>query len=161
MPAPRPDRSPSPAQAPPSAAFGLFVRAVEGHVVSRYHAGAGPYPSIGVRDEPAQIEERDDPKRPGGKIKTIVGTGRRLVWDTKTIHALTHAEIDRFGNLYARHLREGALTKASAEEYDAQVATSRAAKAEAVEKAKTAAEEAARAKAAEDTSTPALAPEKG
>lgn len=71
--------------------FGLFVRAVEGHLVTRYGAG------INI-----------------GATKNADGT---YSWDTKTVHAITHSEAQRFAREYGRAIDDGALVKVDAEDF--------------------------------------------
>jgi len=61
-----------------SAVFAMFVKAVEGAMVRRY----GTKLNIGV---------------------TANGKGS-VKWDTETIHALTHDEVNQHGHLYTREI---------------------------------------------------------
>lgn len=79
----------------------LFVSSVEGKPVTRF--GAGPLALIGAHFE-----------------------GRTIVYQPRRVVGLSRDEIDRYGDHYARTLREGGLTARTREEYDAQQAAQEA-----------------------------------
>ena len=86
---------PTPATAPGSP-FVLFVSSIEGHLVQRY--GLAPHNPIGAR--------YDDKGAP--------------VWELDHVAALSAGEVAQYGHLYERAIREGALKRRSAIEWDAQ-----------------------------------------
>lgn len=65
---------------------------------------------------------------------TADGKGN-ITWDTKTIHAITRAEMVTAGAKYRRAIDDGALKQCSREEWEAQRAAHLKAKKEAAEKA--------------------------
>ena len=83
-------------------AFALFVSGVEGHLVTRFGAGARGAPSfIGAR--------------------RAAGDPTQILWDTELIVALTTQEVARYRREYDRALDAKALRRRTEKEYLAQL----------------------------------------
>lgn len=118
--------------------FARFFRAVEGKVAPRYGTATATSPNLWI----------------GARR----GEGATIVWDTKTIHPITHREAQRFAREYNRLVRDKALVECTLADWQKQQKESKEAKRKAQEKANAEAAKAAEAQRAADQAAKTEAP---
>lgn len=118
--------------------FARFFRAVEGKVAPRYGTATATSPNLWI----------------GARR----GEGTTIVWDTKTIHPITHREAQRFGREYDRLVRDKALIEVPQSEWEKQRKDATDAKKKAQEKADAEAKKDAEAQRAADQAAKTEAP---
>lgn len=110
--------------------FARFFRAVEGKLAPRYGTATATSPNLWIG------ASRDDKGQ--------------LVWDTKTIHPITHREAQRYSREYNRLVRDKALVECTLADWQQQQKEAKEAKRKAQEKANAEAAKAAEAQQAAD-----------